>query len=172
MDRNAHLNKPGYMNLRTTFTVNPSETKINYNTHVMFIGSCFASEIGSKMTEGKMKVMINPTGVVYNPISAGNTIDLVLENRVFSRDDLWQYKDLNISFSHNVEFTSENSATTIDKINSATAKAHAFLKQARFLFISFGTSRVYRFKESGKIVANCHKLPSKFFQMNCLLLRE
>ena len=67
------------MNLRTTFTIDPSKSKISYNTPVMFIGSCFASEIGSRLAEGKMEVLINPSGVVYNPVSVGNTIDFIFK---------------------------------------------------------------------------------------------
>jgi hypothetical protein len=160
------------MNLRTTFAIDPSTSKINYNTPVMFIGSCFASEIGSRMTEGKMPVLINPAGVVYNPVSVANTIDLILGNRIFTGDDLYNYKGVNLSFLHYTDFSSEDTSRVLDKINSATQKAHSFLKKARFLFITFGTARVYRFKESNIIVSNCHKLPASFFSREILTVEE
>jgi hypothetical protein len=160
------------MNLRTTFTINTSKCRISYNTPVMFIGSCFASEIGSKMVEGKMTVLINPSGVVYNPVSVSNTIDLILENRIFTEDDLYKYKGANLSFLHYTDFTSEDASRVLNKINSATKKANRFLKQARFLFITFGTARVYRFKENDKIVSNCHKLPASLFSREILTVEE
>jgi hypothetical protein len=160
------------MNLRTTFTVSASEKKISHKTPVMFIGSCFASEVGQKMAEGKMNVLINPTGVVYNPVSVSNSIDLVLNNRAFSEVDLYKYNDLNISFLHNSDFISEIINAALSKINSATTEAHHFLKRAAVLFISFGTARVYRFRETGKIVSNCHKLPSSLFSKEILTVEE
>jgi hypothetical protein len=160
------------MNLRTTFTIDPSKSKISYNTPVMFIGSCFASEIGSRLAEGKMEVLINPSGVVYNPVSVGNTIDFILKNKIFTGEDLYNNKGVNLSFLHYTDFSSEDTSGTLDKINSATQKAHHFLKSARFLFITFGTARVYRFKESGKIVSNCHKLPAYLFSREILTVEE
>lgn len=156
------------MNLRTTFTTDPSVDRISYNTPVMFIGSCFASETGAKMDEGKMRVLINPTGVVYNPVSVGNTIDIILESKIFSKKDLYTYKGLNLSFSHYTDFSSEDPLQALAKINSATEKASSFLKQARFLFITFGTARIYRFKETNKVVSNCHKIPSSQFSREIL----
>lgn len=160
------------MNLRTTFNIDPSKSKIRYNTPVMFIGSCFTSEIGTKMAEGKMEVFLNPSGVVYNPVSVGNTIDIILENRIFTKRDLYIYKGVNLSFSHYSDFTSEDPSIALEKINSSTIKANNFLKQARFLFITFGTARVYRFKESGFIVSNCHKLPASLFSREILTVEE
>jgi hypothetical protein len=125
------------MNLRTTFAIDPSKFKISYNTPVMFIGSCFASEIGNKMAEGKMSVHINPSGVVYNPVSVGKTIDIILKNKIFTENDLHKYKGVNLSFSHYTDFNSEVSSKTLNKINSATSEAHRFLKHARVLFITF-----------------------------------
>ena len=160
------------MNFRTTFNIEPSKNKINYNSPVMFIGSCFATEIGAKMAEGKMKVLINPSGVVYNPISIGNIIDIILENRIFTKNDLFNYKGLNLSFSHYTNFSSEVPSIAIEKINSITKAANLFLKQASFLFITFGTARIYRFIENGKIVSNCHKLPSSFFSKELLIVED
>jgi hypothetical protein len=160
------------MNLRTTFPVNPSRSKINYDTPVLFIGSCFAEEIGSRMTEGKMNVMINPTGIVYNPHSVGNTIDIVLGNRIFTEDDIYKYDSKHLSFSHSTDFSSESKSKALNRINSSTSDANHFLKKARFLIISFGTARIYRFKESNKIVSNCHKLPQSFFSREMLTVEE
>jgi hypothetical protein len=160
------------MNFRTILNIDTSDNKINHNTPVMFIGSCFASEIGTKMAEGKMKVQINPSGVVYNPVSIGNIIDIILENRAFTKNDLYNYKGVNLSFSHYTNFSSDDPASVTDKINSITQAANQFLTQASFLFITFGTARVYRFIESGKIVSNCHKLPSSFFVQELLTAEE
>jgi hypothetical protein len=160
------------MNLRTTFTIDSSGNRINYNTPVMFIGSCFASEIGARMDSGKMKVLINPAGVVYNPVSVGNTIDLIIENRIFGKRDLYNYKGLSLSFSHYTDFSSEDVSQALTKINSATEIANNFLKHCSFLFITFGTARVYRFKETDKIVSNCHKIPASKFSGEILSVDE
>ena len=77
------------MELRTTLNIEPSSNhKITYNDRVMFIGSCFASSIGFQMEMGRMPVMINPAGAVFNPVSVCNTMDTITNEKEFVQDDL------------------------------------------------------------------------------------
>lgn len=156
------------MDNRTTFTITPAERKIDHKTAVGFIGSCFASEIGAKMAEGKMEVLINPSGMVYNPVSVENTLRIIIERRRFTEKDLYIFNGIKLSLSHHTDFESENSSSLLEKINSVTDQANEFLGKAKFLFITFGTARVYRLKESDEIVSNCHKLPAKLFSTELL----
>jgi hypothetical protein len=160
------------MNFRTTFNIVPFSSKIDYNTPVMFIGSCFASEMGEKMKEGRMNVLINPYGTVFNPVSVGKTLESVIENRKFTKSDLFNYKGEYISFYHYTDFSSHEINVALEKINSGNEEAHSFLKKAACLFVTFGTARVYRFKESNEIVSNCHKLPDSFFLQEILTVEE
>ncbi|MGB4291887.1 MAG: GSCFA domain-containing protein [Bacteroidales bacterium] len=156
------------MNLRTTFNIEPNKKKITYQTGVMFTGSCFAMEIGSKIANAKMKVMINPYGTIYNPVSIANTLDMIMSGRVFTKDDLFHYDNLFHSFYHYTSFSSADPDQALEKINDSTTKAHDFLKKAQFLFVTFGTARVYRLKEGGMVVSNCHKLPAAMFNNELL----
>lgn len=160
------------MNLRTTFPIPPCKCKIDYTTPVMFLGSCFASEIGSKMEEGKMNVSINPAGTVYNPVSVGTTLDFIIRNNKFTQKDLYNYRGINHSFSHYTNFSSETSEEALYKINNSVQEAHTFLKNAGYLFVTFGTARIFRFKETGQIVSNCHKLPASLFTGEVLTVEE
>jgi hypothetical protein len=156
------------MDLRTTFVINPSDSRINYLTPVMFIGSCFASEIGQQMLDGKLPVLINPFGTVYNPQSVSNTIEFIIENKKFSEEDLFKTNGQYISFFHYTDFSSDDPEKCLIRINEMTEKAHAFLSTARFLFITFGTARVFKFRETGEVVSNCHKMPSDLFTRELL----
>jgi len=156
------------MEFRTTFTIKPSELKINYLTPAMFIGSCFSAEMGKKMENGKMQVLINPAGTVYNPVSICNTLEDIMENRRFTHEDLYRLGNLYLSFSHYSNFSDEDEDVVLEKINSSTQDAHSFLQNAKFLFVTFGTARVYRFTQTGKVVSNCHKLPASVFTSELL----
>jgi hypothetical protein len=160
------------MDFRTGFPIEKARNKIDYNTPVMFVGSCFASEIGNRMDESKFDVCINPYGNVYNPASVADTINSIIENRYFTEKDLYLYNGVNLSFSHYTNFSSTDGGIALDKINSSCSSANKFLKKARFLFITFGTSGIYRFKETGRVVSNCHKLPSSFFSREILSVEE
>jgi hypothetical protein len=160
------------MELRTKIKIDPSPFKITYNDKVMFIGSCFASAIGSQMEMGHMPVLINPAGTVYNPVSVGNTLDIIISGQKFTEKDICFYNGNWFSFYHYTDFSSENSGKVLEKINNRSEEAREFLKAAEFLFITFGTSRVYRLKESGMIVSNCHKMPHDKFDSELLTVNE
>jgi hypothetical protein len=160
------------MELRTTFSIEPSKDKITYNDRVMFIGSCFASSIGSQMEIGHMPVMINPAGAVFNPVSVCNTLDTITKGKEFLLDDLHFYDGTWLSFYHYTDFSSDDSSNVLEKINRKTKEALDFLKRARFLFVTFGTARVYKLKKSDMIVSNCHKIPSEQFESRMLTVHE
>jgi GSCFA family len=160
------------MELRTTFTIEPFQDKITHNDRVMFIGSCFASSIGLQMEMGHIPVMINPAGAVFNPVSVSNTLDTITEQREFLLEDLHFHDGTWLSFYHYTDFSSEDPAIVLEKINRRSKEAFDFLKNARFLFVTFGTARVYRWKETGLIVSNCHKIPSSQFETRMLTVAE
>jgi GSCFA family len=151
------------MELRTTFSIEPSPQKITYTDPVMFIGSCFATSIGNQFELGRMPVTINPSGTVYNPVSVCNTINTITSNKKYDPADLFKYQDTWISFDHYTDFSSSEPDEILDKINRKTTEALKFLTEAKFIFITFGTARIFRFSETGKIVSNCHKIPSARF---------
>ena len=160
------------MELRTKVHINPSPKKITYNGGAMFIGSCFASSIGSKLEAGKIPAIINPAGSVYNPVSVCNTLDTIISGRDFLQNDLYNYKGTWLSFHHYTDFSSYNPIEVLEKINAKSKIAFSFLKKAGFLFITLGTARVYRLKETGQIVSNCHKMPASFFEPEILTVDE
>jgi hypothetical protein len=156
------------MDFRTTFEIEASGKRIGYSTPVMFLGSCFASEMSNMMAKGKMQVLSNPAGTVFNPVSVQNTLELIIGNREIKKGDLHYYNGTFLSFLHYTSFNSENAGTILSKINESTSLAHNFLEKARFLFITFGTARIYRFRESGQVVSNCHKMPASMFSEELL----
>lgn len=151
------------MELRTTFEIEQSQKKITYNDPVLFIGSCFATEIGKQFEAGRMPVMINPFGTVYNPVSVYNTLDSITSGRKYTAEDLYNNNGTWLSFNHYTDFSSDDPEGVLYMVNTTSEKALKFISLAKFLFITFGTARVYRLKKSGRIVSNCHKISSSEF---------
>jgi hypothetical protein len=160
------------MELRTTFSIEPSPDKIGYNDRVMFIGSCFASSIGSQMEMGHLPVLINPSGAVYNPVSVCNTLDSIIREKEFIIDDLYFHDGTWLSFHHYTDFSSDDPSAVLEKINRKSKEALSFLDKSSFLFITLGTARVYRWKKSDLIVSNCHKIPADQFESQLLTVDE
>lgn len=55
---------------RPTFELEPCE-------QILFVGSCFADNIGKRFEEEKFRAMVNPFGVMYNPVSVLHTVKKV-----------------------------------------------------------------------------------------------
>lgn len=156
------------MEFSTKVEISRAPFSITHADRVMFIGSCFASEMGSQMASGRMPVMINPAGTVYNPVSVIRTLNNILSGKRFTEEDLYLHKGTWLSFSHYTGFTSTSSKVLLDKINLSNGESLNFLKQAGYLFVTFGTARVFRLADTGEIVSNCHKLPPDFFTRELL----
>ncbi len=148
---------------RTVFDIEPSQNKINHTTKILSLGSCFSENIGEKLLYYKLPVIINPFGILYNPESVANSIDILLENKQFSDADLFEYNSVWNSFYHHSRFSDIDKQHCLQKINISINNAANHLKKTRFLLITLGTSWVYKYKKNGQIVSNCHKIPAKEF---------
>lgn len=58
---------------RPTFELEPCE-------RILFVGSCFADNIGKRFEEEKFRAMVNPFGVMYNPVSVLHTVKKVADH--------------------------------------------------------------------------------------------
>ena len=138
-------------------------SKITYRHNLFFIGSCFSDTIGAKMKELLFPVCHNPFGVIYNPLSVANNLSLLLKKESFTEKDLSFYNELWFSYSHYTRFSHPDKEKCLENINSVFQEARQFLSKADFIFITLGTSWVYHLKETGQVVANCHKQPASLF---------
>ena len=116
--------------------------------------------------------MVNPAGAVFNPVSVCNTLDTITSGKEFIREDLGFYDGNWLSFFHYTDFSSEDPIQVLEKINNKTREAYEFLRNAKFLFVTFGTARIYRLRSTGLIVSNCHKMPSDRFSSELLTVED
>ena len=63
------------MNFRTVVDVPKPSFAIEPLEQLLFVGSCFADSIGQRFKEEGFPTVINPFGVMYNPVSVLHTID-------------------------------------------------------------------------------------------------
>ncbi|TLX76161.1 GSCFA domain protein [Labilibacter sediminis] len=148
---------------RTEIEVKENSYKIEYDTKVMFLGSCFATNIGQKFKESKLQAMVNPFGVIYNPVSVANTLRSIIQNKQYTESEIHFKNDHWHSFHHHSSFSHQSKDSCLQNINTNNQKAHNYLKETKFLFITFGTAWVYQWIENNQIVSNCHKYPAKVF---------
>ncbi len=145
------------------FQVRSFPFKISYRDKVLFIGSCFSEEMGNKMVDLKFDVLQNPNGILYDPVSITDALFSYIENKPFDEENLFELNGLWHSWKHHSVFSGENKKEVVKKIMNSQSRAHAFLKEANILIVTFGTAFNYQLTESFKNVANCHKAPANLF---------
>jgi len=149
---------------RTVIKLQESDIKISYDSTLLFVGSCFSDNIGNKFRERRFRTEINPFGVLYNPESVKQDLEILLERKFFGEELLFEHLGLWQSFYHHSRFSGVDKKAVLDNINRNISKGHEILKSVDLLFITFGTSWVYQYVDNGLVVANCHKLPASKFK--------
>ena len=62
------------MKFRTEIEILPYDRQLSYDDRQLALGSCFATEIGRRMAESKIRIAVNPSGVLFNPLSIVRTL--------------------------------------------------------------------------------------------------
>ena len=154
----------------TRIDIPASEWKIAAGEKVLLVGSCFADEIGEKMVRGGFEAMVNPFGTLYNPASIAASLLRSISEKEYTADsvELIQSESDGMwhSWMHHSSFSSLDVATLVERINGTTHCVADFLREADVLIVTMGTAIIYRLKETGMLVANCHK------QLDSLFVRE
>lgn len=63
------------MEFRTIVDIPKPDFEIGPCEEMLFVGSCFATEIGRRFQEEKFRAVVNPYGVMYNPASILHTVE-------------------------------------------------------------------------------------------------
>lgn len=146
----------------------PPYKKINLADKIYLSGSCFSDEMGDKFKKNKFQVLSNPFGTIYNPYailkSLGNKgVD---HNEIIESQGVFYHWD-----AHGI-ISDLTKSGLITKMEEANKKSRKFLHTAQWLMLTFGTAFVYELNSSGKMVANCHKIPEKKFNKRLLSKEE
>ncbi|GET20859.1 GSCFA domain-containing protein [Prolixibacter denitrificans] len=148
---------------RTKIELPDYEKKLDYRDKIVLMGSCFAESIGEKLTSRCFPVDVNPFGILYNPVSVGNSLELLMEEKKFKDKDIFFANGRWNSYHHHSRFSHQDKKICLEEINKRVTFGAEQLRQAGFLFITFGTAWVYENRDDEKVVSNCHKQPVKQF---------
>ena len=153
------------MKLQTEIKIQPLEQTIAYGDGLLFLGSCFADEVGGLCKGLGFDALVNPFGVLYNPVSVANAVHRMSNGRPFAHEEVIQTgEEFYCTFSHNTSFWQPTEEALLERVNASLSEAHAHFEKARWVIISLGTVWVYRSLETLEVVANCHKLPAWQFE--------
>lgn len=159
------------------------EPLISYRDALLLNGSCFTEHIGNALMTSKFNVLQNPQGILFDVFHVAQSVVDWIENKpmnaasFFLHNDWWQSWQLHSRFAH------ADLPTAIAKANESRQQAHDYLKKATWLVLTLGSAFTYKINrqmpgellgglKSGDAVANCHKVPGKYFDKYLLGIDE
>lgn len=160
------------MNFRTEIEIEESRVKIEHSQKILTIGSCFAENIAELFKFYMFDVFENPFGVLYNPVSIYNALNIAGEEKRFTKDDLVYDHDEWHSFYHHSDFSRHEADECLHSINTRSREVKNFLTECSWVIISLGTSNIYKYKETKITVSNCHRIPADRFERVLLPVEE
>ena len=171
--------------------------KIKAGDSTLSLGSCFSTEIGSRLAGMGLDICNNPFGVLYNPVSIARSLKFLAQGHTFTAEDVIPRdtnpvrkenrarKDVSpehrpiapegggyVSFYHHGSFARKSPEEFLEHANASIRNASSWFHDAGWIIITFGTAWVYRHLQRDIIVSNCHKHPVWEFQRELLDLTE
>lgn len=160
------------ISFRTELHLPPQAPPLSLQSRVLTLGSCFAEVIGQKMQQYKVDSLVNPFGTIYNPLSLFKLLEAALDpeqefrGELVERDGLWYAYDLHSAYA------APSRPALLARVREGLQQTHDFLRQADLVILTFGTAVGYIHRESGQLVANCHKIPQRAFHKTLLSLPD
>ncbi|WP_179020559.1 GSCFA domain-containing protein [Winogradskyella forsetii] len=161
------------MKLITEITLKKQpHNQIDYSSKVLLIGSCFSENIGSKFEHHKFQTKLNPFGILFHPLAIENLITRSINKDYCSEGDLHFHNEQWSCLDAHSKLNNASKDDLLETLNAQIDATYNQLISASHVIITLGTSWVYRYIASDKIVANCHKLPQKQFLKELLSVEE
>jgi len=149
---------------RTQVPIHKSSRQIDYKSSLVSLGSCFAVNMAERLDYYKFQNTCNPFGILFHPQAIRQIIHKSVLEEKFTDEDVFFHNDLWHCFDVHSECSNPEKKVLLSNLNSLLQLTNQQIAQCSHLIITYGTSWVYRRKESGRIVANCHKVPQSHFQ--------
>lgn len=157
---------------RTELKMTPSDNPIDLKSRILTQGSCFADAIGDRLGTYKLQTMANPFGVIYNPESIHKALSYGIFNEPVPDHTFLQNHEVYLNYNFHSTFSALHPQDLSAKLTNTIGAVHYFLKDADWLVLTYGTAWVYHRKDTGEIVANCHKLPGAKFTRSLMTPEE
>lgn len=160
--------------------MNEDTPRITGTDTILSLGSCFSTEMSQRLAASGYRVLDNPFGVLFNPVSIARALEFLAEGHTFTPEDVIP-RDTNpvrkprptgnivpdagyVSFYHHGSFVRESPEEFLEHANASLRDASSWFRSADWLIITFGTAWVYRHIERDFVVSNCHKHPAWEFR--------
>lgn len=134
------------------------------DARLVFLGSCFADNMGARLQEQGMDVVHNPLGPLFNPASLARVIAKALDGGLYTANELTLRDGIYHALDWPLRFCGADASQLLEALNERFAELRTAIDRADVLFVTFGTAWIFRLLETEAIVGNCHKLAASEFR--------
>ena len=159
------------MKFHTEITIAPWSDKLEYADSIVCLGSCFASNIATKLKESKFNAIDNPVGILFNPASIARSVKLMTTQTPITQSDVFERNGRYVSFMFHSAISGATPEEAISVMQNAVTEGAKALATAKLIIITLGSAYIWR-DRSGEVVANCHQVGAKNFSSELLSLEE
>jgi GSCFA family len=125
------------LHFRTEIPAAAAPFRLSHQSKVMTIGSCFAENIGEMLLYNGFDTLINPFGIVYNPLTIAEHLRILTDDSFhFNTNHIFKYQGLQHSFWHHSAFDRATAADFLQYANQQLAQARNFLIKADTLLLT------------------------------------
>ena len=156
------------MKFTTPVPIQNSIHPIDYHAKMVSLGSCFAVNMGDKLDYFKFQNTTNPFGIIFNPVSIEKLVVRAVNLKKFTEEDIFFHNERFHCYEVHSDLSLSDKQEFLDSLNALVESTHQKIKEATHFLITYGTSWVYREKNNGAVVANCHKMLQSHFDKHIL----
>lgn len=160
------------MNFQTQIPIQKSDFPIDYTSKVLSLGSCFAENMAEKLEYFKFDNVVNPFGIIFNPVSLEKLILRSVHKTYFTEKDIFYHNEAWHCYEVHSELSNPTKEEFLSNLNRLLDSTNWHIEKLTHCIITLGTSWVYRHIESNEVVANCHKIPQKKFTKEILSIAQ
>lgn len=140
---------------------------------ICVLGSCFADEIGARLSDAGFDVLRNPFGTLYNPSSIASAVERLDSAAPFTPQDCVEMgagAARVCSFSHHTSFARPTAEEFLAYANARLEEDAQRWRACTHVILTLGTAWVWRALErpGQPVVANCLKRPAGEFSHELL----
>ena len=160
------------MQFQLELNIPPFQRQIEYTDEILLIGSCFTEHIADRLIQHKFKLLSNPHGILFNPLSVAHSLNSYIDNKIYTEQDLFQLNELWNSWDHHTRFSNIDKQAALNAINQSQAASHNVIKKAGWVIITLGSAFQYYLVDQNRPVANNHRAPAQWFEKKLLTIDE
>lgn len=149
-----------------------SKKLVDYNSNILLLGSCFSDNIGAKLDYFKFQNLQNPIGILFQPKAIETLVEHAVTQKLYSEKDIFFNNEQWHCFDVHSKLSDISKDNFLKNLNLQTQETLVQIQKSTHVVITLGTAWVYQFKETGKIVANCHKVPQNQFNKKLLSIED